>query len=75
LALQEDGNVAMYAEGGNFSGWATNTGGKNSGPVKLVISDSGVVVLLDGSNALWSSAPISPSEASQIADATQSSSY
>jgi len=25
-ALQEDGNVALYGEGGEFVGWATNTG-------------------------------------------------
>ncbi len=25
-ALQEDGNVALYGEGGDFVGWATNTG-------------------------------------------------
>ena len=25
-AVQEDGNVALYGEGGQFSGWATNTG-------------------------------------------------
>ena len=25
-AVQDDGNVALYAEGGQFAGWATNTG-------------------------------------------------
>lgn len=73
LLSQEDGNVALYAEGGNFSGWATNTGGRNKGPVKLVISDDGVVVLLDGNTALWSSAEISPQQAAQVAEAAQSS--
>lgn len=25
--MQEDGNVALYGEGSQFCGWATNTGG------------------------------------------------
>ncbi len=25
--MQEDGNVALYGDNGQFCGWATNTGG------------------------------------------------
>lgn len=71
LYLQDDGNVCLYAAGGGFSGWATNTGG--SSDVKVVVSDSGVLVVLSGQTGLWSSAPISPSDAAEIASAATSS--
>ncbi|KAK9919091.1 hypothetical protein WJX75_009330 [Coccomyxa subellipsoidea] len=71
LAVQDDGNVCLYAAGGAFCGWATNTGGSDN--VKLVVSDSGVLVVLSGEKGLWSSAPISPSDAAEIALAATSS--
>ena len=63
--------MCLYAAGGAFCGWATNTGGSDN--VKLVVSDSGVLVVLSGEKGLWSSAPISPSDAAEIASAATSS--
>ena len=63
--------MALYADGGAFAGWATNTGGKGgSGTLKLVVSDSGALVLLDGEQSLWSSAPVDASELSQLASSS-----
>ena len=68
--------MALYMAGGAFAGWATDTGGKGgNGPLKLVVADSGVLVLLDGEQALWSSAPVDPSELSQLASGGGSSAY
>ena len=63
--------MCLYAAGGAFCCLATNTGGSDN--VKLVVSDSGVLVVLSGEKGLWSSAPISPSDAAEIASAATSS--
>lgn len=63
--------MCLYSAGGQFCGWATNTGGQSN--VKLVVSDSGVLVVLSGDTGLWSSAPISPQDAQAIASAAASS--
>lgn len=42
-------------------------GGRASGAVKLVVSDSGILVLLSEEEALWSSTPVQANEARDIA--------
>lgn len=71
VLLQDDGNVCLYAAGGAFSGWATDTGG--SSDVKLIVSDTGVLVVLSGERALWSSAPIGVEDVRQFAASAVSS--
>lgn len=46
MLLQDDGNVCLYSARRALSGWATDTGG--SSDVKLIVSDTGVLVVLSG---------------------------
>ena len=70
-SLQEDRNVVLYDAGGKVV-WASNTSAKGSGAkeqLMLVVSDAGVLVLLDGEEALWSSEPIQAADARELASA------
>ncbi len=42
--------MCLYAAGGAFSGWATDTGGSSN--VKLIVSDTGVLVVLSGEQVI-----------------------
>ena len=60
--------MVLYDAHGKVAGWATNSakGGKG-GALKLAVSDAGVLALLEGEEALWSSAQISAEDASALA--------
>ncbi len=60
--------MVLYDAGGKVAGWATNSSGKG-GSLKLVVSNAGVLVLLEGEQALWSSAQISAEDATALASA------
>jgi hypothetical protein len=53
--LQSDGKLVLY-DTANVAYWASNTDGKGVGPYKLVLQDSGVANIVDGTGAaIWAS--------------------
>jgi hypothetical protein len=59
--LQGDGNLVLY-DTASVAYWASNTDGQGVGPYKLVLQDSGVANIVDGTGAaIWdSNAAVAP---------------
>jgi hypothetical protein len=53
--IQGDGNLVLYTAAG-AAYWASNSDGKGAAPFKLVLQDSGVANIVDGTGAnIWAS--------------------
>jgi hypothetical protein len=53
--IQYDGNLVLYTAAGDAY-WASDTTNKGVGPYKLVLQDSGVANIVDGTGAnIWAS--------------------
>lgn len=50
-------------------------GGKANGKIKLLVTNSGKLVLLSGQECLWSSSPVEPNEATEAATASAQAAY